>query len=61
VDTEPALQAFWLHQVNLWCDRQYQMVDPVTPKAEREALMEKLQKLAARDLIRSDSLARVSG
>ncbi|WP_454834626.1 HEAT repeat domain-containing protein [Pseudomonas lini] len=47
LDTEPALQAFWLRQVNLWCDRQYQMVDPVTPKAEREALAEKLQKLAA--------------
>lgn len=61
LDTEPALHAFWLRQVDLWCDRQYQVVDPITPKAEREALVEKLQKLAARNLIRSDSLARVAG
>jgi hypothetical protein len=61
LDTEPALQAFWLRQVGLWCDRQYQVVDPITPKAEREALVEKLQKLAAHDLIRNDSLARVAG
>jgi len=45
LDTEQTLQAFWRRQVNMWRDRQYLMIDPVTPKAEREALAKRLQKL----------------
>ncbi|MNI08327.1 hypothetical protein D3C73_613590 [compost metagenome] len=45
MDTEPTLQAFWHRQVEMWRDRQYQMIDPVTPKAEREALAKRLQQL----------------
>lgn len=60
LDAEPDTQAFWLRQLNLWCDRQYQIVDPVTSKAEREALVNKLRELAARGLIRSESLARAA-
>ncbi|WPN64492.1 PBS lyase [Pseudomonas sp. P9_35] len=59
LDAEPAVQALWLRQLNLWCDRQYQMVDPVTPKAERAALTERLQALAAQGLIGRNSVARV--
>ncbi|MBD9613471.1 PBS lyase [Pseudomonas sp. MM213] len=58
--TEPVAQAFWLRQVGMWCDRQYQIVDPVTSKAEREALAQKLRNLAATGLIGSDSVARVA-
>jgi HEAT repeat protein len=32
--TEPVAKAFWLRQINLWCDHQYQVVDPVTSKIE---------------------------
>lgn len=59
LDTEPAVEAFWLRQLSIWCDRQYQMVDPVTPKAERAALAERLRALAAHGLIDRDSVARV--
>lgn len=60
LDTEPVAQAFWLLQVGLWCDRQYQIIDPVTSKVERETLAQKLRDLAARGLIRSDNVARVT-
>ncbi|MHA6790744.1 HEAT repeat domain-containing protein [Pseudomonas bijieensis] len=59
LDAEPTVQAFWLRQLNLWCDRQYLMVDPVTPKAERAALAERLRALAAHSLIDRNSVARV--
>ena len=60
LEAEPDAPAYWLRQVDLWCDRQYQIVDPVTPKAERDALLNRLRELAARGLIRSESLARVA-
>jgi HEAT repeat protein len=60
LDTEPVAKAFWLRQVELWCDHQYQIVDPVTSKTERGALVKKLQNLAAAGLIRSDSVARIA-
>ncbi|MCE0461371.1 HEAT repeat domain-containing protein [Pseudomonas uvaldensis] len=59
LDTEPAIQAFWLRQLKIWCDRQYQMVDPVTPKIERTVIVERLQKLAAQSLIDGNSVGRV--
>ena len=59
LDAEPAQQAFWLRQLNMWCDRQYQMVDPVTSKAERAELTERLRALAVRGLIDSNNVARV--
>lgn len=57
---EPAVQAYWLRQVEQWCDRQYQVVDPVTPKAERAGLVNRLRALAADRLIRPASVARVA-
>lgn len=60
LETEPVAKAFWLRQVELWCDRQYQIIDPMTPKVEREALVNQLQILAAAGLIRSDSVAHVA-
>ncbi|MBB2884822.1 MULTISPECIES: HEAT repeat domain-containing protein [Pseudomonas] len=60
LSTETGAQAFWLRQVGMWCDRQYQIVDPVTSKAERETLAQKLRNLAAAGLIRSDSVARIA-
>ncbi|UVL84961.1 hypothetical protein LOY35_05050 [Pseudomonas sp. B21-028] len=59
LDAEPTIQAFWLRQLRMWCDRQYQMVDPVTPKVERMAIAERLVKLAALGLIGGDSVSRV--
>ncbi|WP_260963326.1 HEAT repeat domain-containing protein [Pseudomonas citri] len=59
LDAEPTAQAFWLRQLRMWCDRQYQMVDPVTPKVERMAIAERLVKLAALGLIGGDSVSRV--
>jgi len=59
LDTEPVAKAFWLRQVEQWCDRQYQIVDPVTSKIERGVLVKKLQGLAAGGLIRSDIVARI--
>ncbi|MCP2076359.1 UNVERIFIED_ORG: hypothetical protein J2Y77_005795 [Pseudomonas lini] len=59
LDAEPAAQAFWLRRLNTWCERQYLMVDPVTPKAERAELAERLRALAARSLIDSNNVARV--
>lgn len=61
LETEPVVQGFWLRQVTLWCDRQYQIVDPVTSKTERERLMETLRNLSAKGLIRRESIARVAG
>lgn len=57
LDTEPVAETFWLRQVDLWCDRQYQVVDPVTSKAERSALVQKLGELAASGLIQSARVA----
>lgn len=56
---EPEVQAFWLRQLALWCDRQYLMVDPVTPKIEREALTDQLKQLATQGLLRSDKVQRL--
>lgn len=59
LDQEPEVMAFWLRQLDLWCHRQYQVVDPVTPKAERAALIERLQALTARGLVGRDNVNRV--
>jgi HEAT repeat protein len=53
LDTGHAGQTYWIGQIEWWCDRQYLAVDPVTPKAEREATREKLRALTAKGLIRS--------
>ncbi|MBT9264076.1 PBS lyase [Pseudomonas sp. MG-9] len=53
LDTGHAGQTYWLGQIESWCDRQYLVVDPITPKTEREALREKLRALTAKGLIRS--------
>lgn len=60
LDTEPVVKAFWLRQVEQWCDHQYQIVDPVTSKLERGVLAKKLQSLAAGGFIRSDIVARIA-
>lgn len=60
LETEPVAKALWLRQVEQWCDRQYQIIDPITPKVEQEALVNQLQILAAVGLIRGDSVARVA-
>lgn len=56
---EPDVQAFWLRQLDLWCDRQYLMVDPVTPKVERDALANQLKQLAAQGLLSVDKVQRL--
>ncbi|HLD10103.1 MAG TPA: hypothetical protein VJB68_08670, partial [Methylophilaceae bacterium] len=60
-EAEPTLQAFWLRQLTLWCDRQYQMVDHETPKAERDLLMARLKQLGAKGLLPGDSVRQVVG
>lgn len=53
LDTGHAGQTYWIGQIEGWCDRQYLAVDPVTPKAERETLREKIRELTAKGLIRT--------
>jgi len=57
LEAEPVIETFWLRQVDLWCDRQYQAVDPVTSKDQRNALVQRLRALAASGLIQSDRVA----
>lgn len=59
--TEPVARSYWARQIDLWCDRQYQVVDPVTPKAERVELIDNLRQLASMGVIRKASFAQVSG
>jgi HEAT repeat protein len=61
LEAEPVSKALWLNQIDQWCDRQYQIVDPVTSKIEREALVKKLQNLGDVGLIRKESVGRVAG
>jgi len=56
---EPTEQVFWAEKVNLWCEEQYQIVDPVTSTSERVKLIEQLRGLASRGLISSTNFARV--
>lgn len=56
---EPAEQVFWAEKINLWCEEQYQIVDPVTSRSERGELIEQLRGLASRGLISSTNFARV--
>lgn len=56
---EPTEQVFWAEKVNLWCEEQYQIVDPVTSRSERGKLIEQLRGLASRGLISSTNFARV--
>jgi len=57
LEAEPVVETFWLRQVDLWCDRQYQVVDPITSKDQRNALVQRLRALAASRLIQSDRVA----
>lgn len=57
---EPNAQMFWAKKVNLWCDEQYQIVDPVTSRSERGKLIEQLRGLASEGLISSTNFARIS-
>ncbi len=57
LEAEPVVETFWLRKVDLWCDRQYQVVDPVTSKGERSALMQQLRALAANGHIQSARVA----
>jgi len=57
--SEPVAQVFWAHEVDLWCEAQYQIVDPITSRAERGAIIDKLRNLASRGLISSSNFARV--
>lgn len=59
LEAETDLQAFWLRQLAHWCDRQYLMVDPVTPRIEREAAAEKLMQLAAQGLLSIEKVQRI--
>ncbi|MBC3205662.1 PBS lyase [Pseudomonas sp. SWRI111] len=52
LDTGHAGQTYWLGQIDAWCDRQYLVVDPVTPKTDRAAWQEKLRELTANGQIR---------
>lgn len=60
MESEPVVQAYWLRQVNEWINRQYAVVDPVTCKAERGALVNTLHTLAKDGLINRDHLARIT-
>lgn len=59
LDAEPVMQAFWLGQVEQWCDRQYQIVDPMTPRGERAALLQTLRNLAGAGLLKHERIARI--
>lgn len=59
LEAETDLQAFWLRQMGLWCDRQYLMVDPVTPRIEREAAAEQLMQLAAQGFLSIEKVQRI--
>jgi len=61
LDAEPVAEALWLRQIEGWCQRQYQIVDPVTPKDERAALQQRLKDLAAAGRIHSPRLALFAG
>jgi hypothetical protein len=58
--TEPTVQVFWAKKVNLWCEEQYQIVDPVTSRSERGKLIEQLRGLASEGLISSTNFARIA-
>lgn len=47
LDSAPEEQAYWLEQLGAWCSRQYLMVDPATPKAERAELLQRVERLEA--------------
>ncbi|HDS1733832.1 PBS lyase [Pseudomonas sp. BP8] len=60
LQAEPVAQRYWLAQLEQWCERQYQVVDPVTPKAQRADIVEQLRRLAGSGLIASERIARVA-
>ena len=59
LDQEPERMALWLRQLNLWCHRQYHVVDHTTSRAERSLLIERLQALAERGLLDRDNVSRI--
>lgn len=58
--TEPTVRLFWAKKVNQWCNEQYQIVDPITSRSEREKLVERLRGLTSEGLISSTNFARIS-
>lgn len=61
LDSEPFLQGDWLEQIARWCDRQYRIIDPYTPKAQQAALKQQLQQLAKLGWLEHRPVARVAG
>ncbi|WP_426809157.1 HEAT repeat domain-containing protein [Pseudomonas sp. WOUb67] len=61
LDNEPVLEAVWLREIAQWCDRQYRIIDPVTPVAERDRLMATLRRLAELNLVDRAAIDRVDG
>ncbi len=59
LDNAPEEQAYWLEQVNIWCSRQYLMVDPVTAKPERELLTQRVERLEFDGLLLKGSANRL--
>ncbi|WP_162874606.1 HEAT repeat domain-containing protein [Pseudomonas viridiflava] len=49
----------WLKQIAVWCDAQYTLVDPVTPKAHREVLLQRLQAMEDSDELKSGTVRRL--
>ncbi len=51
--------AYWLGQLNGWCERQYLMVDPVTSKAEREELLRSVERMEQDGLLPKGSAKKL--
>ena len=58
-DGEAGVQAHWLEEIAQWCQRQYRIVDPVTSKEQRAALIARLEDLARQGLIDRHGIARL--
>lgn len=49
----------WLSHIVVWCDAQYTLVDPVTPKVQREALLQRLQVMEDSGDLKSGTVRRL--
>jgi hypothetical protein len=58
---EPTAKSLWAKEIDLWCEEQYQIVDPVTSRSEWGQLIEQLRGLVSEGLISSTNFARVFG
>ncbi|WP_374439307.1 HEAT repeat domain-containing protein [Pseudomonas panipatensis] len=54
------IDAYWLRTIVLWTQEQYQVVDPITPKLRRNAILGKLQEFELSGLIPVGSVHRLS-